>query len=94
MRTDGPSLHHLPMPERSDAPPKAASVRIYMDIELDAEPIRGTLGLTGAGTRPFNGWLGLSAALEAVRAGRGIDSMETPRGVAEKTPVRTEGRES
>ena len=46
--------------------------RLALEVRFDAEPIRGRLyAADGAGRmdRPFSGWLGLMAAIEAVRAG-------------------------
>jgi hypothetical protein len=45
--------------------------RLALEVRFDAEPIEGRLyddgdGSTGLG-RPFSGWLGLMAAIEAAR---------------------------
>jgi hypothetical protein len=47
-------------------------LRIALDHETTSDPIAGTLRVDGA-QRPFTGWLGLIAALEAAIAGRGSE---------------------
>jgi len=39
----------------------------WLELDLEGEPISGTLRLQGEITRPFVGWLGLSVVLEALR---------------------------
>ena len=44
--------------------------RLGLEVQLDAEPIRGRLFDDAPGgrlDRPFSGWLGLMAAIDAVR---------------------------
>ena len=43
--------------------------RLGLEVRFDAQPIRGRLFAPGDGglDRPFSGWLGLMAALEAAR---------------------------
>jgi hypothetical protein len=41
--------------------------RLALEVRLDAEPIHGRLSENGW-DRPFSGWLGLMAAIEAARA--------------------------
>jgi hypothetical protein len=45
-------------------------LRIALDLETTSDPIAGTLRVDGA-QRPFTGWLGLIAALEAAITNRG-----------------------
>jgi hypothetical protein len=45
-------------------------LHVSVDFEAAGDPIAGTLTVGGA-QRPFTGWLGLIAALEAAIAGRG-----------------------
>jgi hypothetical protein len=44
--------------------------RLGLEVSFDAQPIRGRLydGEGGRLDRPFSGWLGLMAAIEAARA--------------------------
>jgi len=62
------------MPDHRDAPSGNRSLRLSMEIELDAEPIRGAVSISDGDRRPFTGWLGLSAALEALRGESGDDN--------------------
>lgn len=39
---------------------------LRLRIDLDAEPINGSLSAPGV-SRAFSGWIGLAAALEAIR---------------------------
>jgi hypothetical protein len=57
-------------------------LRIGLEFDQPGDPIAGTLTVGGA-QRPFTGWLGLIAALEAAIAGR--DSIPP-------TPARTKDR--
>lgn len=43
---------------------------VWLELELDAEPIRGTLCLPDGDSRPFVGWLGLTSCLSALRLRR------------------------
>ncbi len=60
-------------------PPEAASaIRASLEIDLHTELIRGTVNRRGARPSPFVGWLGLAAAIAALR--KGADpSEEAPR---------------
>ena len=54
--------------------------RLGLEVQFDAEPIRGRLfdsEADGRLDRPFSGWLGLSAAIEAAR---GADESEREAG--------------
>jgi hypothetical protein len=43
--------------------------RLALEVRLDAQPIHGRLTEDDGGwVRPFSGWLGLLAAIEAARA--------------------------
>jgi hypothetical protein len=42
---------------------------LRLDLELDAEPISGRVGVDGAEPVAFTGYTGLIAALESIRAG-------------------------
>ena len=41
-------------------------VRVWLELDLEAQPIAGTIGTAGARPSPFFGWLGLTAALEGL----------------------------
>jgi hypothetical protein len=41
--------------------------RLGLEVDFDAEPIEGRLLDAGRPDRPFSGWLGLMAAIEAAR---------------------------
>jgi hypothetical protein len=64
--------------------------RLHVSLEFEAacDPIAGTMTVGGA-QRPFTGWLGLIAALEAAIAGR--DGASVASGVAITPPVISEG---
>ena len=57
------------MPDHPKMLRAARTVRLWMEIELDADPIRGALTVPELARREFSGWLGLAAALEALRSG-------------------------
>jgi hypothetical protein len=44
----------------------ASAIRIWLELDLDAEPIEGTLTPPREGPSRFVGWLGLTAALEGL----------------------------
>lgn len=46
----------------------AAPIRVWLECDLDADPIEGTLTKPEGTHRSFTGWLGLTAALERLRA--------------------------
>ena len=48
----------------------------WLELDLEAEPIAGTLRLQDDIARPFVGWLGLSVVLEALRRTPAQDSKE------------------
>lgn len=48
----------------------------WLELDLEAEPISGSLRLQDDIPRPFVGWLGLSVALEALRRTPVQDSKE------------------
>jgi hypothetical protein len=41
---------------------------LTLRIDLEADPIMGSLRSSDAASRRFSGWIGLAAALEAIRA--------------------------
>jgi hypothetical protein len=41
---------------------------LTLRIDLGADPITGSLGSPDTASRRFSGWIGLAAALEAIRA--------------------------
>jgi hypothetical protein len=52
-----------------------APTRLALEVRFDAEPIQGRVYDHEDGSRwdrPFSGWLGLLAALEAARAMEGV----------------------
>ena len=53
----------------------AAPIDVWLELDLDAQPIEGTLGRRDGPRRPFVGWLGLTAALEELR-GSGADATD------------------
>jgi hypothetical protein len=56
------------------------SLRVYVDFDSHDDPIAGRLS-SGAGERPFTGWLGLIAALErAIARADQDEAREGPRG--------------
>jgi hypothetical protein len=46
------------------APPQV--LKLALDLEVDQLPIAGTLQYDSAGPQPFDGWLELIAAIEAL----------------------------
>ncbi len=50
----------------SDRPP-TTSIGVWLELDLDAQPIEGTLSPPGDPPARFTGWLGLTAALEGLR---------------------------
>ena len=44
------------------------SVRIELELELDADTIVGTLSSPDVPSHPFDGWLALASAIERARA--------------------------
>lgn len=49
------------------APTAGRRIEISLVVDLDAQPIRGTVAAHGGVPHPFAGWLGLTAALEGFR---------------------------
>ncbi len=47
----------------------ASAIRVWMEVNLDSNPIRGTLRSPGRSPSAFVGWLGLTVALDGLRAG-------------------------
>lgn len=46
----------------------SARISLRLEVDLDAEPIEGTMSPAGGQPNPFVGWLGLTAALEGLRS--------------------------
>lgn len=44
-----------------------APIALWLELDLDAQPIAGTLSPPGGPASPFVGWLGLTAALAGLR---------------------------
>jgi hypothetical protein len=42
-----------------------ARTQLTLDVELDSEPITGTLAYAAGGTKPFTGWIQLVSLLQA-----------------------------
>jgi hypothetical protein len=49
-------------------PTEHREIRLVLCIDLDADPITGSLTSAGGATRRFSGWIALTAALTAIRA--------------------------
>ena len=56
----------------------SVQVRVVLDLEADAEPIRGSMTGTDLPSQPFYGWLELADLLEAARASRGASRPQLP----------------
>jgi hypothetical protein len=52
------------------------TLRVGLDLEADAEPIRGQLRDSRGGTQPFTGWLELIQLLDRARAGHAVETGE------------------
>ncbi len=59
--------------------PAGDEIELALRIDLDADPITGWLTTVEGERCPFRGWIGLSAALERIRAGGGHE----PEGAAD-----------
>jgi hypothetical protein len=67
--------------------------RLDLDLDLAATPIVGELGAAGAEARPFSGYAGLIAAVEAIREDEGLRSAaNSTNGVASVSERRREAR--
>lgn len=51
--------------DEEDAAPMPT--RLWMEVDLDANPIRGTLRTPDGPPSSFTGWLGLTTALDGMR---------------------------
>lgn len=49
---------------------RANATVAWLEVDLEAQPIEGTLRASDGKTAAFIGWLGLTAALERLRADR------------------------
>jgi hypothetical protein len=45
-------------------------IRVWLEVDLEAQPIEGTLGPPHGPPTTFIGWVGLTAALEGLRPAR------------------------
>lgn len=45
-------------------------IRLWLEIDLESEPISGTIRVADEAPKPFLGWLGLTSLLETVRKDR------------------------
>ncbi len=43
------------------------AIRVWMELDLESNPIRGTLSTPGGSLSAFTGWLGLTTALDGMR---------------------------
>jgi hypothetical protein len=48
-------------------PTELGAIRLILWIDLDSEPITGSLTSADGATRGFSGWIALAAALETIR---------------------------
>lgn len=55
-------------------------VRAIAELEMDGQSVRGVLRCERGLTYPFEGWLGLIAALESCRSVTALETLETNRG--------------
>lgn len=46
----------------------AIPVRVFLEVDLDVEPVRGSLTNEDGSVQTFVGWLGLTVALDRLRA--------------------------
>lgn len=60
------------------------AIEFWLEIDLDADPIRGRVGFPGEGRDSFVGWLGLTVVL---------DRLKNSREVRERGSTMTRGRE-
>jgi len=49
-------------------PTQHGETQLTLRIDLEADPITGSLSSAHGASRRFSGWIGLAAALEAIRA--------------------------
>jgi len=48
-------------------PTEPGEIPLILSIDLDAEPIRGSLTSADGTSRRFSGWIAMAAALETIR---------------------------
>lgn len=53
--------------ERSAGDDQTLGIRLWLQVELDEQPIKGSLRMPDGDVRPFVGWLGLTSCLTALR---------------------------
>ena len=54
--------------------PSEESIVLRLEVERDADPITGTLTDGAEDEQRFTGWLGLTNAIESIRAAHGQES--------------------
>ncbi len=67
MRPPSGRFHDSPMSTNESAGAGASGFRVWLELDLEADPIHGTLQAPGGAASPFSGWLGLTAAIEGLR---------------------------
>ncbi len=55
-----------------------APIRVWLEVDLEGQPIEGTLSQPEGSSSRFTGWLGLTAALERLRTARQYGSKSEP----------------
>lgn len=53
--------------DRPSDQPATSRIQVWLELDLDTLPIKGTLSAPDCPPIPFVGWLGLTAALEGLR---------------------------
>lgn len=51
---------------------RARAIEVWLEIDLDADPIRGRVGFPGEGRDAFVGWLGLTVVLDRLKNSRRV----------------------
>ncbi len=67
MRSVGVRTDDGAMSDQTVPPEGPSALRLWLELDLGTEPIRGMLTPPGGAASPFTGWLGLTAALDALR---------------------------
>ncbi len=60
---------------------------LWLDVDVNADPIKGTLRLPGGHPEAFVGWLGLTAALDRIRARAAAGDHAVPEELEPLTPT-------
>ncbi len=53
--------------QRSAGDDQTPGIQVWLEVELDEQPIKGSLRMPDGDVRPFVGWLGLTSCLTALR---------------------------